>query len=168
MTSKSETPVFYLNGHRYTPTPSVPHLLLSDHNGDPTCVCGFTGAPSRTQMEAVAKIERHVREGGAEEPSGQASPAPEVTADPWGTPGNPGESSVVTQLRTARQKAWVELQPAFDIAIMQAKQAEHEADRATIIAMTGCMPAYSPLVTALAESVEPPRVFDPWNPSTHQ
>jgi hypothetical protein len=88
-----------------------------------------------------------------------------ASADPWGVPGNPGESSVVTRLRTARQKAWAELQPAFDIAIMQAKQAEYEADRATIIAMTGCMPAYSPLVTALAESVEVPEPLsaqDPW------
>jgi hypothetical protein len=107
-------------------------------------------------------------EGRAEEPSQQAPAAPEVPADPWGAPGNPGESSVVTRLRTARQKAWAELQPAFDIAIMQAKQAEYEAERASTIALTGHEAAYSPLVTALAESVETPRAFDPWNPRTHQ
>jgi phosphohistidine phosphatase SixA len=68
----------------------------------------------------------------------------------------------------ARQKAWAELQPAFDIAIMHAKQAEYEAERASTIAMVGHEAAYSPLVAALAESVETPRAFDPWNPRSHQ
>jgi hypothetical protein len=90
------------------------------------------------------------------------------TADPWATFGQPRETVVITRLRRAREKAWPELQPAFDVAIMQAKQAEYEADRASTIVMSGHEPAYSPLVTALAESVQAPPAVDPWNPRSHQ
>lgn len=68
----------------------------------------------------------------------------------------PQESPIIVRLRTARDKAWPALQSAFDVAIGQARQAEYEAERASIIAMSGFEPVYSPLVLALAESVAAP------------
>lgn len=87
--------------------------------------------------------------------------------DPWGGARRPPEPNIITRLRAARDKAWPELQPAFDLAITQAQQADYEAARASTIAMTGIEPAYSPLVTALAASVEAPQPSDPWNPRAH-
>lgn len=81
--------------------------------------------------------------------------------DPWSAQ-RPQEPDIITRLRAARDKAWPELQPAFDLAITQAQQAEYEAARASTIAMTGIEPAYSPLVVALAGSVASPPTKDPW------
>lgn len=72
-------------------------------------------------------------------------------------------SSIVRQLESARGLAWAGLQPAFDHAIVLAKEAEHDANRAMNIAMTGVEAAYPPLVLLLAESVPAPESSDPWD-----
>jgi hypothetical protein len=156
------TPPFYVNGQPYTPGPNEKHLLAATPNGGPTCICGYTAPGAPCQMEAVSLIQKHVRENGAVDPAG------DTPSDPWATFGQPRESIIVTRLRTGREKAWPELQPAFDVAILLAKQAEYEAERASTIAMTGIEPAHSPLVQALAESVEAPPTKDPWAPEAHQ
>ena len=71
-------------------------------------------------------------------------------------------SAIVKQLENARGLAWAGLQPAFDHAIVLAKEAEHEANRAMNIAMTGVDTAYPPLVLLLAESVPAIKIDDPW------
>lgn len=71
-------------------------------------------------------------------------------------------SAVIDRLKAARAIVWQDLTPAFDYAIMQAEQAEHDADRSTIAAQYGFQPAYPPLVLKLAESVEEPKIVDPW------
>jgi hypothetical protein len=40
------------------------HALAADPDGDPSCICGFKPVPPevKTQLEAAAKISRHVRE----------------------------------------------------------------------------------------------------------
>lgn len=162
MSGKTKPPVFYVNGQPFNPAPWEEHLLASDQDGDPVCICGHYAPSALIGHEAVNNVRDHVRS-----ESGNADRTAAPQADPWGTFGQPGETAVVTRLRTAREKAWPELQPAFDVAIMQAKQAEYEAERASTIAMIGHEPAYSPLVTALAESVEAPRAFDPWSPRAH-
>lgn len=71
-------------------------------------------------------------------------------------------SDIITRLEAARERAWADLRPAFDHAIVLAKEAEHDADRAMNIAMTGVSAAYPPLVLLLAESVPAPPFVDPW------
>jgi len=89
-----------------------------------------------------------------------------AVADPWAPFSQPWESPTVARLRATREKAWPELRIAIDMAIMQALQAEHEASRASNMAMTGFDPSYPPLVTALslsAPAAEPAAIStDPW------
>lgn len=59
---------------------------------------------------------------------------------------------MVERLIKARGVAWYALLPAFDLAIMQANQADYEAARAANMAQCSVQPAYPPLVVALAES----------------
>jgi hypothetical protein len=67
-------------------------------------------------------------------------------------------TEILERLHTGRGLAWADLIPAFDLAIIQAEQAEYEADRAMNLAQCGASPAYPPLVLKLAESVpEPPK-----------
>lgn len=76
-------------------------------------------------------------------------------------------SDTINRLKRARGTAWAALRPAFDHAIMQAKEVEYLALQAQNIAMTGVDPAYPPLVLLLAESVPAPheQIADPWNPA---
>jgi hypothetical protein len=69
---------------------------------------------------------------------------------------------IVWKLKAARDVAWSDLVPAFDLAIMQAEQAEHEAARAQNLAQTGVEPAYPPLVLRLAEAVADYPVSGSW------
>lgn len=71
-------------------------------------------------------------------------------------------SAIITRLAEARERAWPDLRPAFDHAIALAKEAEHDANRAMNIAMTGVDAAYPPLVHLLAMSVPAPPVVDYW------
>lgn len=75
-----------------------------------------------------------------------------------------GMRDVIGRLQAARGLAWAALVPAYDLAIMQAEQAEYEAERAMNLAQCGTSPAYPPLVIKLAEAVPEPPVPDlePW------
>lgn len=61
-------------------------------------------------------------------------------------------SLMKTRLEIARERAWDELKPAYDHAIALAKEADYQAIRVTMDAMTHCSPAYPPLVELLADS----------------
>lgn len=65
-------------------------------------------------------------------------------------------SVIVQRLRFAREQAWPDLQPAFDHAIALACEAEYQADKAANEAQCAVRPAYPPLVSLLAQSVEHP------------
>jgi hypothetical protein len=62
-------------------------------------------------------------------------------------------SEIMERLQRARGVAWDALRPAFDHAIVLAKEAEHQADWAANQVQTGVSPAYPPLVQMLAQSV---------------
>jgi len=161
-----KAPTFYLDGSPYQPPPGVEHLLVATHNGDPTCICGYVGASGLSQVATASRISQHVREQ-ATTPSSTPTAAREVSsADPWAPFANTWESPTVARLRATREKAWPELRIAIDMAIMQALQAEHEASRASTMAMTGFDPSYPPLVTALSLSAPAPEPAsistDPW------
>lgn len=62
--SDRKEPIFYPpgSGPRLQP-PYSSHLLVSDHNGDPTCVCGYRPVPpeATSQMNAAMLIRKHVK-----------------------------------------------------------------------------------------------------------
>jgi len=64
-------------------------------------------------------------------------------------------SRILSLLHRGRDLAWADLRPAYDHAIVLAKEAEFEAERAQNLAQTGVAPAYPPLVRLLAEAGEP-------------
>lgn len=61
-------------------------------------------------------------------------------------------SAVTDNLERARAVAWFDLRPAFDHALVVAREAEHEADRAANAVMSHVDPAYPPLVILLAQA----------------
>jgi hypothetical protein len=69
---------------------------------------------------------------------------------------------VIERLKAARDLAWASLVPAYDLAIIQAEQAEYEAERACTLAQYGFPAVYPPLVLKLAESVTLPEPKDYW------
>lgn len=66
----------------------------------------------------------------------------------------PYVSETIERLVRARATAWMTLQPAFDHAIVLAKEAEYQADRASNEVLSHVAVAYPPLVVLLAESVD--------------
>lgn len=64
-------------------------------------------------------------------------------------------SEMTARLERGRNVAWDSLKPAFDHAIALAREDEYRAAVASDAVHSGVAPAYSPLVTMLAESVKP-------------